>query len=242
MSDIKKAVRFKARLEEKQEYNSRFTKYSFELVEPHSLEFQAGQYISIKVSEKGEMRAYSICSSPDIKHGFELLIDYSPNGVGVNYFKQLQLGETSSMITGLGPVGRFVIDEEQDEQEIVLVAAGSGVAPMMSILLDLLQVKQDQRSITLYWGMRTADLLFWLEEFNLLGDTFANFHFYPILSKPTPEWSLSRGRVCDLLLAHEFPPQTGFYLCGGRQMIVDTKQILIDKGVTPQYIHHEHFY
>jgi|GEM_PF-350713 len=248
IKEIMKAIRFSARLEDVLVYNDRFAKYEFELTEPHRLEFLAGQYLTIQVSDKGEMRAYSICSPPAIDHGFELLIDHQPNGVGVNFFKRLGLNPAQpQIIKGLGPMGRFTLvnrlgQAEVDEQALVLVATGCGVAPMMSVLLDQLQTKGDQRPITLYWGMRKAEDLFWLEDFNLLVDTYANFHFYPILSQPTPEWTLSRGHVDDLLVAHDFIPQTGFYLCGGRSMIVENKQLLTDRGILPQFIHHEHFF
>jgi len=242
------AVKFTAHFEDVITYNDRFSKFSFELIEPHQLDFLAGQYLSLQVSDKGETRAYSICSSPAINHGFELLIDYTPNGVGVNFFKQLSRSQAKSqIIQGLGPLGRFTIAQqtgqpENDEQALVLVATGCGVASYMSMLSDLLQVKTDQRPITLYWGMRKAEELFWLEEFNLFADTYPNFHFYPILSQPTPEWTLSRGHIGDLLVAHEFAPQTGFYLCGRRSMVMENKQLLIDRGILPQFIHHEHYF
>jgi len=241
-------VKFTAHFEDVVAYNDRFSKFSFELIEPHQLDFLAGQYLSLQVSDKGETRAYSICSSPAINHGFELLIDNTPNGIGVNFFKQLSRSQAKSqIINGLGPLGIFTIAQqtgqpEADERALVLVATGCGVAPYMSILLDLLQTKNDKRPITLYWGMRSAENLFWLEDFNLLSDTYSNFHFYPILSQPTPEWTLSRGHVDDLLTAHQFDPQTGFYLCGGRNMIMESKQLLIDRGILPQFIHHEHFF
>ena len=232
---------FTARLEEKTVHNDRFIQLAFELVEPHRFPFFAGQYVSIQVSEQGERRAYSICSSPGIDHGFELLIDTRPAGLGSTYLASLQFGDE---IKGIGPIGQFTIAESNSipESQIVLIATGSGIAPFRSMILDLLQEKKDQRPLSLYWGMRYAHEFFWLQDFEILVDAFQNFNFYPILSQPSPEWTLSTGHVTDLPTAHNFPPQTGFYLCGSQQMVKDNIAVLFAKGVDSQFIHHEKFY
>ena len=231
-------VQFTAVLEEKIEHNSKFVQYQFELSQPHQLDFQAGQYVSILVSPKGERRAYSLCSSPEIKHGFEILLNTAPAGLGVNFFLNLKFGDK---ITGLGPIGQFVLTD-QAEKALVFVATGCGIAPIKSMLLQLIQEKQDKREITLYWGMRYADELFWLDEFQDMVETFGNFHFYPVISQPTAKWTLSTGHVTDLLLAHTFETQTGFYLCGTTNMIKDVNKLLINKGVTEEFVHYEKFF
>ncbi len=140
----------------------------------------------------------------------------------------------------LGPLGHFTISD-QDEKAIVLVATGSGIAPFYSMIADLLRNKKDQRSITLYWGLRYVTDLFWTEEFENLSEVFGNFHFYPTLTQPVPEWTLSTGRVTNLLDVHSFIPQTGFYLCGNQNMINDCQKLLLAKGTPSNYIHQESF-
>lgn len=228
-----------ARLEDKTVHNDKFTQYFFELAKPHTFAFDAGQYVSVKVQDTGARRSYSLCSSPDIKHGFELLLDISPGGIGSTFFEKLEFG---AEIEVLGPLGRFTIDQEADENEIVLVATGSGIAPFRSIILDQLQVRGDKRPITLYWGMRHEEDMFWEMEFAELSDTHENFTFHPVLSKPGQEWTLSRGRVTDVLSAIDHKPSAGYYLCGSTQMIIDVEAILLGKKIDPKYIHFEKFY
>ena len=231
---------FTAKLEERQDLNERFIQLHFELIKPHTMEFQAGQYVSIKVDEQGTRRSYSICSSPEITHGFELLVDLSPGGVGCQYLKCLKFGD---QISFLGPMGHFITPENPLEDEAVMIATGSGIAPFRSMLADLLRVKQDKHPITLYWGMRHARDLFWLDEFQDLMDSFNNFKFHPVLSKPEKDWSLSRGRVTDVLIAQENLPKTaGYSLCGSQAMIEDVRKILIDRGVSEDFIHWEKFF
>lgn len=229
---------FKAKLEEKIVHNDKYSQYCFELLEPHDLNFLSGQYVSLQVDQKGQRRSYSICSTPATQHGFELLIDNSPAGLGSQYLDSLQFGD---VIEGLGPIGQFVLSD-QLEETLVFIATGSGIAPLHSMILDLIQVRQDPRELMLYWGMRHAEELFWLDEFQDIVEQLPNFKFYPVLSQPSAEWTLSTGRVTDMVLAHHFHPTTGYYLCGGALMIKDVVAILTKKNVLPKYIHHEKFY
>lgn len=231
---------YKARLEDKIVHNEKFIQYAFELIEPYEMTFEAGQYVSIKVSDKGERRSYSICSAPNITHGFELLVDIEPGGIGSQFLTNLEFG---SEIEFLGPMGVFTLDKSGKENEVVFVATGSGVTPFRSMILDMLQEKHDTRPIILYWGLRHADQLFWQDEFVQLAETFENFNFTPILSRPPEDWPLSRGRVTDILSAKEINIQSaGYYLCGSAPMIQDTKSILLEKGVPPEFIHFEKFF
>lgn len=230
---------FTARLEDKIQHNAKFIQYMFELEQPHSLEFQAGQYVSLKVSDKGERRSYSICSSPGIHHGFELLIDNSPNGVGTNYLENLKFGD---QVQVLAPMGMFTIANDPSEEAIVMVATGSGITPFYSMIQDLLQEKQDPRPITLYWGLRYLDDMFWQDELTRLSEHFSNFSFHPVISKAIDEWPLCRGRVTDCLSVHAQPEKAGYYLCGNAPMLRDVLTLLEQKGVAKENIHHEKFY
>lgn len=220
-------------------FNERYIQYTFEYLQPPTVEFQAGQYISIPVTDQGHRRSYSIASSPDKNHGFELLVDISPGGVGSIFLQNLKVGDE---IKGLMPLGVFTMSDQEDEQEVVMVATGSGVAPFRSMILDLLQQKHDQRKITLLWGMRQADHLFWLEEFEQLMQAFPNFKLHLVVSQPPAEWTLCRGRVTDCLSVHDFPVQAGYYLCGSQPMIVDVMAQLQTKGVPSTLVHHEKFF
>jgi len=230
---------YRAKLEDKIRLNERFVQYKFELVEPNELAFSAGQYASIKVSDLGERRSYSICSSPAIKHGFELLVDLQPAGVGCMFLENLTFGQEIEL---LAPLGVFTIVPDKAETAIALVATGSGIAPFRSMLFEHLQVAQDTRPITLYWGMRHANLLFWEDEFEELAQSFPNFSFHPVISQAETAWPLCRGRVTDCLSTHEQPSGIGYYLCGSTSMITDVSKVLLKNGVTEQHIHHEKFY
>lgn len=233
-------VQFKAKFEDKEVHNQKFTQYHFEFVEPYNLDFIAGQYVSVKVAENGTRRSYSICSSPGVTHGFETIVDLEPAGIGCTFLENLQFGDEISL---LAPLGKFVLNTTTPEDEIVFVATGSGISPFKSMILDLLQEKQDQRPITLYWGLRHAEQLCWQDEFSRLSQYFPNFRFHPVLSQAPDEWPLCRGRVTDCLQVHQLPASknAGYYLCGRAQMITDVSQVLVERGILPEKIYYEKF-
>lgn len=229
---------FKAKLADKQVLNPKFTLMTFELVEPNLLNFDAGQYVSIQVDPQGDRRSYSICSEPSKTHAFELLIDMAPHGLGVTYLDQLQFGQE---ISALAPMGRFYIEENMINQPLVFVATGSGVAPFRSMILDQLQ-KQSKVPMTLYFGLRHEEDLFWQDEWQRLQTQFPNFVFHPVLSQPKQEWPLCRGRVTNCLAVHELDKTAHYLLCGNDQMIKDVSAQLQQSGIQLTQIHHEKFY
>lgn len=230
---------YRARLEDKIVHNEKFTEFSFELIEPNKLEFTAGQYVSIKVTEQGERRSYSMCSSPEFTNEFKTVVDLSPGGKGSQFLQNLNFGDEVEV---LAPMGRFIVNQELPSDHLVFVATGSGISPFKSMIEDQLRHKQDKRQITLHWGVRHAEDLFWLQEWQELDEAFPNFHFHPVLSKAPEEWTLCRGRVTDCLSVHGLPENATYYLCGSGAMIDDTTRLLLENGVPKEQIINEEFF
>lgn len=234
-----KPQRFTAKLADKEFFNEKFSKYIFEMEEPHRIDFESGQYVSIAVDETGDRRSYSVCSNPDTHHSFELLIDHSPQGKGTTFLQSLKFGDE---IDVMGPLGRFKLATNNDENEIVFIATGSGIAPFRSMVLYLLQELGEKRPITLYWGLRHEADMFWQNDFQDLVDEYENFKFHPVLSRGSEEWPLCKGRVTDCLAVHDLPTKGCYYLCGNAKMIEDVNSLLLSKGVVAEDIHFEKFY
>ena len=89
---------------------------------------------------------------------------------------------------------------------------------------------------------RHSEDVFWVDDFRMLENSFPNFHFDLVLSQPPEGWPMCFGHVNDCLVKHyqDFT-KTGFYMCGSHNMIEGVSQLLAEKGVTPEYIHHERF-
>jgi ferredoxin-NADP reductase len=227
-----------ARLADKVQVNDKFVHFKFELEAPHVLSFEAGQYISIGLPT-GHRRSYSLCSSPEMDHGFELLVDLAPNGMGVQYLNALKFGDAISI---LAPLGKFIIDEKAQNSPLHFLATGSGIAPFRSMIFDQLQLRHSTQPMTLYWGMRFVEQMFWENEFEELAIDFPNFHFHPVISQAIPQWPLCRGRVTDCLQVHTLMANAHYYICGNPKMLADTIAILQQKEIPPTNVHFEKFF
>lgn len=236
--------RFRAKTAEVEHIGEKYIHLTFELLEPNKIEFIAGQYILLEAPGTQQKKSYSITSNPVEDHKIELLVDTTPQGLGTKYLMSLKPGDE---IAFYAPAGRFIIaDHETDigkeEKELVFVATGSGIAPVRSMVLDLLQNKKDTRKITVYFGTRTENMMVWQEEFLLLSQAFSNFAYHPVLSKASDQWPLCRGRVTDCLSIHPLPDTAGYYLCGNYHMLDDVEKYLLEKNVKKEHIHSEEFF
>ncbi len=207
-----------AKLSNFEQLNERFGWYRFELEHPYRLENQAGQYMIIEVGA-GVRRAYSMCDRPDVDSSFEIVLDYKPNGVGVNYIRNLQFGDS---IKCTGPLGQLTVGEVAHGATLYLLATGSGISPFKAIVTDLLQIKNFKQKIVLIWNMNLASEFFWLEDFLAIQSAFPNFEFVPVVSQPDASWTLARGFVADVLANYDFKYDDHFYLCGSPLMLNNT--------------------
>lgn len=240
---------FKARLAERTKLtdNGKFWHLHFELVEPNRLKFQAGQYVQLSVPGTAQKKSYSVCSSPQTDHAIEMMIDSTPLQLGGLATKYLLEIEPGAEVSFMAPLGRFIVESRETpvgsaEKALTFIATGSGVAPIRSMLEDLLVYRGDDRPMILHWGLRFIEDACWFEDFELMSEQHPNFRFHPVLSKAPDNWPLCRGRVTDCLSVHELQPEAGYYLCGNATMINDAKTLLLQKGIAPKHIHHEKFY
>ena len=143
----------------------------------------------------------------------------------------------------LAPAGQFVLKDDSVEEKIVFVATGSGISAIRSMILDLLQSKQDKRQIHLHWGLRYAQDIFWEDEWHALETSFDNFHFDVVLSKAPEGWPLCQGHVNECLKHHyKDYSKTGYYLCGNTRMVKEVSEYLESNGASSNNVHYEKFY
>lgn len=231
---------YKAKLSERTLVGEKFQFFKFELTEPNKITFDAGQYLLVNCPLTPQKRQYSIASAPRLDHAIELLVEIIPNGVVSGYFNSLHEGDELSFYA---PAGEFTIKEDvlATQDPLVMVATGSGLAPLRAMILDQLRTKETKRPIALYLGMRHATELFWLDQFEELHDNFPNFTYHVTLSQAPDEWTLCRGRVTDCLSIHDLLPNAQYYLCGNPHMIEDVMKVLKERGVEESKVHHEKF-
>ena len=208
------------------------------------INFKAGQYIQVlapkyKGNKEEVYRAYSIASSPHEKHAIELFIGYVPQGVCTTYIHQ-HLKE-DDQLTMVGPYGDFFYQE--GDRKMIMVAIGTGMAPIMSILKYMRDEKID-REVEFYFGARTRDDLYMMEELTQLEKELPRFKLITCLSRPTEQcnWTGEQGRVTDLIAKFLTDGENcEAYLCGSPVMIDSVIPALEKQNVPKEYILYDKF-
>jgi len=214
----------------------------FDLGEPTEISQQPGQYAQVQApSPEGPVfRAYSISSPSYETNTVELIVRIVPGGIGSTYLHNLEVGDP---VIFTGPYGEFRLNEDPDT-EIVCVGGGSGMAPMKNIIYTIYDRWPD-RVCWLFFGCRTTDDVFYLEEFRKLAEKHPNFHVIYGLSDPLPEGSDWDGETGFIHLAADKYLEPGInrqaFLCGPPPMIEAVTRVLEEKGIKPDDIFYDKF-
>lgn len=208
---------------------------------PEGMHFQAGQYINLELPDGIGSRAFSIASAPSERAEIELNIRIVPGGRGTTYVhEQLKVGDR---LTVSGPYGRFFVKKSAD-MPVIFMAGGSGLSSPRSMILDLLAEGFD-KPITLIYGQRNLDELYYHDEFLALAEQYANFKYVPALSHE-PEgsrWQGFRGFVHEAAkdcFAGDFRGHKA-YLCGPPLMIESCITTLMQGRLFERDIYTEKF-
>lgn len=215
-----------------------------ELPEGIELSYKPGQYVQIltpvyKGNDEEVYRAYSITTPPSSKNAIELFIGYIPDGICTTYIhKFLKVGDK---LTVVGPFGDF--QYRQSEKEMLLVAIGTGMSPIMSILRYMNENKINQKA-TFFFGARTRSDMFMMDELSNLEEFMPDFKLVTCLSRPTEtcNWTGEVGRVNNLIEKYvESGENKEAYLCGSPGMVDSVMPILINKGLKTEDILYDKF-
>ncbi len=214
------------------------------LNDPAEITFKAGQYVQLKAplyegNEEEVYRAYSLASSKNDKGFIELIIGYVPNGICTTYVhNHLKPGDE---LLFNGPYGDFYLRDT--DKEIILIAVGTGMAPIRSILYQM-EADGINRKTSYFFGARTLDDLILFEDMKDFEKRFSTLKYYPILSRPREEdqWNGDVGRVTDLIQQYITEGSNmEAYLCGSNTMIESTVQALKEKGIPEEAIYYDKF-
>ena len=210
--------------------------------------FRPGQHLTLRrvIGDQDLRRTYSVCSSAA----------GGPLRVAV---KRLEGGAFSTWATGelragdelevLPPAGRFgpVLDPSR-ALRYGLVAAGSGITPVLSIAASVLDVEPASEVVLLYGNRTQRDVMF-LEELADLKDRWgARLQVVHVLSREEQGSELLSGRLdrerLQRLLSSLVPVDSvdEWYLCGPFGMVTEGREVLLAAGADPSRVHVELFH
>lgn len=186
-----------------------------------TLRYFAGQYIEF-ILRDGARRSYSMANSPHHGPGLELHIRHTPGGkftdhvFGAMKEKEIQRIE--------GPFGSFYLREESSKP-VILLASGTGFAPIKAILEQMQQQGSD-RPATLYWGARRPADLYMQDWVLAQMAIMPSLSYVPVVSEAAPEdaWTGRTGFVHRAVM-QDVPDLSAYqvYACGA-PIVVDSAQ------------------
>ncbi len=202
--------------------------------------FKAGQYLTLRAKINGQdvRRSYSIASGPDDK--ICVGVRQIEGGLFSSFAQGLTAGDTLQVMP---PEGRFTYANQRD---ILLVAAGSGITPMVSIATRALA---NGARVTLVYGNRDLAHIMFREALDALKDQYLErLTTIHILSREEQDVPLLNGRVTGAKIvslakagAIDLTALDGVFLCGPGEMISEVSEALTAQGIDADLLHSERF-
>ena len=211
------------------------------------IKFWAGQYVDITVRTKdGETitRSFSMANTPDQTQKLRFIIKKYPDG---KFSNELDAGgiEIGAAVTVRGPFGQC-FRRENRTGPVVLVAAGSGMSPIWSILHDHIASGED-RPVYFFYGARTRADLFYLPEIAAITDANPSITFIPVLSHADtdPDWDGATGFVHQVVGSElkrlGIEGDGDAYACGPPPMIDALSPVLFMQDFDPDRTFYDKF-
>ncbi len=174
---------------------------TLQVITPEGFSFTPGQYVDVWLPGSpdggdGARRSYSMANIPPAQDGapatLELVVRRYPGG---RFSSLLDPAGTDALVVGdeLGFTGPFgTMHLRPGDGPVLLVAGGSGIGPVLSVLRELAEARST-RPVRFFYGARRRDDLPLLEEIATLGESLADFAFVPVLSDE--DWDGPTGLV-----------------------------------------------
>lgn len=204
-----------------------------------------GQHVVVRAEIDGQdvRRSYSIWNRPEPGR-LNIGIRRIAGGVFSTWATtELAPGDTVEV---MAPIGDFVCGREPGNH--VMVAAGSGITPVLSMIGDCL-ANEPAASVTLIYGNRTAASVMFLDEIEALKNRhLERFQVIHVLSREPHQTPLFQGRIDATKITTlaetvvDATRVTGWYLCGPLDMVETVTETLDSLGVASNRIHSELFF
>ena len=196
-------------------------------------DYLPGQYVDV-IGPGGMRRSYSIANAPSEQKLVELHIRQVPSGEMSRYW--FEQAKANDLLRLSGPHGTFFLRDTED-RDIVFLATGTGIAPVKSMLEGLRAAPSRPRSVTVYWGGRRPEDLYWQPD-----SQCAPHDFVTVLSRAGDDWPGERGHVQDVALRRRSDWSRALvYACGSDAMIHGAREALSHAGHDTRRFHSDAF-
>ncbi|WAM19413.1 FAD-binding oxidoreductase [Rhodococcus sp. JS3073] len=212
-------------------------------VEPETFEFKPGQYADLHIPGSDEHRSFSMATTQSTPGQVEFLIKKYPGGRFAGLLDDgISVGDDISLT---GPYGSFTL-KDAHVLPVVCIGGGAGMAPILSLLRHMSETA-NTRPVHFYYGARTPQDLFYLDEILELGKNLTDFTFVACLSEtmdPVTSGLITfeDGNVTDVVDRRESDiAKSEVYLCGPPPMVDAALALLEANGVPNDQVFYDKF-
>ncbi len=215
----------------------------------NKITYKPGQFLTVKlpIKDRIEKRAYSLSSSPYIHKFLRITVKKVEKGLVSNYiFDNLKEGQKVEIDKPAGSF--FVIPKKKNSYKYVLFAAGSGITPIYSIIMSILE-KEPQSSIMLFYANRNIESIIFKKELESLKLSHPQrlqiAHILEQVLTPQEGYHqdlLNEELVLELMQEQQLSfEEVKYFICGPQGFMDKAKEILSLKGITRDKIKLEAF-
>lgn len=197
-------------------------------------DFIPGQYVDVAADLKNEFvrRSYSICSGPD--EPLAIGVKQIENGL-MSVFLNNEVHVGTSILVSK-PQGSFTLSNEA--KNVVAIAAGSGITPLLSIAKAFKQ----EGTFRLFFGNRTENDIMFKEEIDALKNINTNYFLSRAEKEGFEHGRLDKDRFSKIVQSDlSLLKSDAFLLCGPADMILEIRDLLKVYGVNESKIRFELF-
>jgi NAD(P)H-flavin reductase len=199
------------------------------------LKFLPRQYTNLQVPGTAQWRAYSMANACNEDRILEFYVRQLADGVMSRYLTEQ--ASPGDVIRCSGPQGTFYL--RGGSGPILIVAGGTGVAPLASMLRQMV-ASGEQRSVTLCFGVNGASDLFLVDELIGFANALPNFDLRIAIAQGSPAPRFHAGLVTDLIEAKS-AENSDIYLCGPPAMTDRARAVVVECGAAASSIFSERF-
>lgn len=191
------------------------------LVPEKPFPYKAGQYIQV-MADGYEQRSFSIANRPEATGAITLHIRNVGSGLSA-YLAQIPLGKTLGIS---GPYGSMDIEPARN-RPVLMVAGGTGIAPLLAMVQEIMRHGITEDGITLVYGARTQDDIYCHRELDALLST-GEVSLIKAIGDETPDKILAKS---DSDLSNH-----SIYLSGPAAMVTSVQAVLKTRNANPELI------
>ena len=218
---------------------------TFTLALPAWIRHRAGQHYDVRLTAPDgyqAQRSYSIASAPEREGEIDLTVERIEDGEVSTYMHDVLI--PGDQIEVRGPIGGYFVWEATMDEPLLLIAGGSGVVPLMSMLRHRIAVGATNPTSLLYSSRTFEDIIYYseLEKYREAG---GGLHLFHTLTRSQPGgWSGYARRIDQDMLkevAGSLGKSAQVYICGPTLLVEAAADSLVKVGIRPDQIRTERF-